>query len=102
MSFENAETYRRKQQTVHAARLTAQGNISLWNAGDAWIKRLREDGRLAWNGEQFFANPGTMRVQAAYPGDWLVLVDDTDTFGVVTDGMFRELYETYDTEDTDT
>lgn len=97
MSFsETAVTYRRKPETVRAARVTPDGLIGIKLN---WIERLIAEKRLAWGGQNWWANPATIGTRAAYPGDWIVLHDGSEALEVMSDERFRALYEGYDVEE---
>lgn len=91
--FENEEIYRRKPETVHAVRLTAEGNVPITHADAGWVKAAVADKRLKYAPDGYwFANTG-VNLQAAYPGDWLVLDDGTGKVSVWGDERFRAGYE---------
>lgn len=86
--------YRRKPITVHALRLTPDGNIP--QPAAAWVERAIADKRLRRGASNWFARPGTVHSAAAHGGDWLVLDDATGEVDVVGDTRFRALYELID------
>lgn len=96
MSLSEKHTvYQRKPVRVHALRLDDHGNISIWNAEDGWLKRLIAEKRLQRGDPTWFIRQGTSYFAAAYPGDWVVLEDATDTVRVMRDEDFRAAFEDY-------
>lgn len=99
MTFENQVTYRRKPETVRAARLTAEGNIAIkYN----WIEKLIAERRLVHTDRGWWVNHvglGKRTTMAVYPGDWIVLDDAMDALSVWNDERFRSMFDGYDVEE---
>lgn len=95
MSFENAYTYQRKPQIVHAVRLTAQGYIPVTHVGTWWVRQAERDRRIVWANGQWLAYMGENRRRFAYPGDWLVFTGKESHASVMTDEDFRALFDAY-------
>lgn len=95
MTFENAYTYRRKPQVVHAVRMTAEGNIPITHAGTWWMRQAARDRRIVWANGQWLAYMGENHRRVAYPGDWLVFIDKDLNAVVMTDADFRALFEAH-------
>jgi len=95
MTFENAYTYRRKPQIVHAVRLTAEGNIPVTHTGAAFVRRAIAERRIVWANGQWLAYMGENHRRFAYPGDWLVFTGKELNARVMTDADFRALFDAY-------
>lgn len=100
MTFENQVTYRRKPETVRAARLTAEGNIAIkYN----WIEKLIAERRLVHTDRGWWVQHPrggyTSHTQALYPGDWIVLHDGSGALEVWNDERFQSMFDGYDVEE---